>query len=136
LKIQAFCRETGQEIPRKPGQIIRCVLESLALEYRKEFQLLEQLTGSRFTRLYLFGGAENGLLNHFIVNALQVPVILTSPDSGPIGNVLVQTLALRHIPSLGEAREILRNSIKTQAIVPHPASWETVANRMTELVAS
>ncbi len=136
LKVQAFCRETGQEIPRKPGQIIRCVLESLALEYRKEFLLLEQLTGSKFTRLYLFGGAENGLLNHFIVNALQVPVILTSPDSGAIGNVLVQTLALRHIPSLGEAREILRNSIKTQAIVPHPASWEMVANRMAELVAS
>lgn len=135
-KIQAFCRETGQEIPRKPGQIIRCVLESLALEYRKEFQQLELLTGSRFTRLYLFGGAENGLLNHFIVNALQVPVILTSPDSGPIGNVLMQTLALRHTPSLGEAREILRNSIKTQAIVPHPASWETVANRMQELVTT
>ncbi len=136
LKIQAYCRETGQEIPRKPGQIIRCVLESLALEYRKAFQELELLTGSKFTRLYLFGGAENGLLNHFIVNALQVPVILASPDAAAIGNVLVQALALRHIPSLGEAREILRHSIKTQAIIPHPASWETASNRMLELVAT
>ena len=135
LKIQAYCRETDQEIPRKPGQVIRCVLESLALEYRKEFQQLELLTGSKFTRLYLFGGAENGLLNHFVVNALQVPVILASPDAAPVGNLLVQALALRHIPSLGEGREILRNTIKTQAIVPHPASWEAVASRMLELTA-
>jgi rhamnulokinase len=133
LKIQSYCRDTGQEIPRKPGQIVRCVLESLALEYRKAFQELEVLTGSKFTRLYLLGGAENSLLNHFIVNALQVPVILASPDAASIGNVLVQALALRHIPSLGEAREILRNSLKTQAIVPHPASWETAADRMLEL---
>ncbi|MCC6820472.1 MAG: rhamnulokinase [Verrucomicrobia subdivision 3 bacterium] len=136
LKIQAYCRETGQEIPRKPGQIIRCVLESLALEYRKAFQELELLTGSKFTRLYLFGAAENGLLNHFVVNALQVPVILASPEAAAIGNVLVQALALRHIPSLGEAREILRNSIKTQAIIPHPTSWDTAATRMLELTAT
>lgn len=136
LKIQAYCRETGQEIPRKPGPIIRCVLESLALEYRKAFQELELLTGSKFTRLYLFGGAENGLLNHFVVNALQVPVILASPDAAPMGNVLVQALALRHLPSLGEAREILRNSLKTQAIIPHPASWDAAATRMLDLVAT
>lgn len=136
LKIQAYCRETGQEIPRKPGQIIRCVLESLALEYRKAFQELELLTGSKLTRLYLFGGAENSLLNHFIVNALQVPIILASPDAAPTGNILVQALALRHIPSLGEGREILRNSLKTEAIVPHPASWDTAASRLLELVAT
>ena len=136
LKIQAYCRDTGQEIPRKPGQIVRCVLESLALEYRKSFQELEVLTGSKFTRLYLLGGAENSLLNHFVVNALQVPVILASPDAAPIGNVLVQALAMRHIPSLGEAREILRNSFKTQAIIPHPTSWDTASNRMLELVAT
>ena len=133
LKVQAYCRDTGQEIPRKPGQIVRCVLESLALEYRKAFQELELLTGSKFTRLYLFGSAENSLLNHFVVNALQVPIILASPEAAPIGNVLIQALALRHIPSLGEGLEILRNSLKTQAIVPHPASWDTAASRMLEL---
>ena len=136
LKIQAYCRETGQEIPRKPGQIIRCVLESLALEYRKAFLELEHLTGNRFTRLYLFGGDENGLLNHFIVNALQVPVVLASPDAAPMGNVLVQALSMGHIPSLGEGQEILCNSIKTQAIIPRPASWEMASDRMVEIVTN
>ena len=136
LKIQAYCRDTSQEIPRKPGQIVRCVLESLALEYRRAFQELEVITGSKFTRLYLLGAAENGLLNHFIVNALQVPVILASPDAAPIGNVVMQALGLGHIPSMDEAREILRSSSKAQAIIPHPTSWDTAANRMSELVTA
>ena len=136
LKIQAYCRETGQEIPRKPGQIIRCVLESLALTYRQAFHELEVLTGRKFARIYLFGAGENTLLNHFIVNALQVPAIIASPDAAAIGNVIVQALTLRHIPSLEAAHEILRSSYKIQAIIPHQVDWETPGLRLAELTAS
>lgn len=136
LKIQAYCRETGQEIPRKPGQIIRCVLESLALHYRKVFQETEVLTGSRFGRVFLFGAGENNLLNHFIVDALQVPAIIASPDAAAIGNVVVQALTLGHIDSLEAAHEILRSSYKIQAIIPHQSSWHTAAERATELATA
>ncbi len=135
-KIQAFCRETGQEIPRKTGQIIRCVLESLALHYRKMIQEAELLTGRRFGRVFLFGSGENSLLNHFIVDALQVPAIIASPDAAAIGNVVVQALALGHIRSLEAAHEILCRSNKIQAINPHEACWHTAAERMAELSAN
>jgi sugar (pentulose or hexulose) kinase len=134
-KIQAFCRETGQEIPRKPGPIIRCVLESLALHYRKVFQETEVLTGSRFGRVFLFGAGENNLLNHFIVDALQVPAIIASPDAAVIGNVVVQALALGHIGSVEAAHEILSSSYKIQAIIPHQANWESAAERVREFSA-
>lgn len=136
LKIQAYCRETGQEIPRKPGQIIRCVLESLALHYRKVFQETEVLTGSRFGRVFLFGAGENNLLNHFIVDALQVPAIIASPDAAAIGNVVVQALTLGHIDSLEAAHEILRSSYKIQAIIPHQSSWHHAAERVAELATA
>src|SRR4029079_12155174 len=77
LKIQAFCKETGQTVPRKPGPATRCVLESLALLYRRTMLELEQVTGRKFTRLYLLEGKMgNSLLNHFIANALQVPTVV------------------------------------------------------------
>lgn len=136
LKIQAYCRETGQEIPRKPGQIIRCALESLALHYRKVFIETEMLTGSRFARVFLFGAGENNLLNHFIVDALQVPAIIASPDAAAIGNVVVQALTLGHIDSLEAAHEILRSSYKIQAIIPHQSSWHTAAERVAEFSAA
>src|SRR5206468_2275711 len=43
-RVQAFCKETGQPVPRKPGPIIRCVLESLALLYRKTVREMERVT--------------------------------------------------------------------------------------------
>ncbi len=133
LKIQEYCRETGQEVPRKPGQIIRCVLESLALHYRKIFHETEMLTGGKFSRVYLFGAGENNLLNHFIVNALQVPAIIASADAASIGNVVVQALTLGHIGSLEAAHEILRTSYKIQAIIPHHSPWHVAAERLQEI---
>lgn len=136
LKIQAYCRETGQEVPRKPGPIIRCVLESLALHYRKVFQETEILTGRKFARVHLFGAGENSLLNHFIVDALQVPAIIAAPEAAVIGNVLVQALTLGHINSREAAQEILRGSYKMQAIIPHQINWEPAAERVRELTAA
>ena len=135
LKIQAYCRETGQEVPRKPGPIIRCVLESLALHYRKVLQEIEVLTGTSFARLYLLGAKENSLLNNFIANAMQLPSVLVSPDATPVGNVLVQALTQGHISSLDEGHEIVRRSFRTQSIVPHPAPWDAAAGRLLNLIA-
>ncbi len=134
LKIQAFCKETHQPVPRKPGPTFRCVLESLALLYRKTLQEIEQLTGRETTRLYLLGESANSFLNSFIANALQVPVVIAPADATAIGNVVVQAVALGHIQSLERAREVVRNSFKTETIVPHAADWEAPYERLAELV--
>ena len=33
-KICDFCRETQQPVPETPGQVARCIYESLALKYK------------------------------------------------------------------------------------------------------
>ena len=133
LKIQAYCKQTHQPVPRKPGPVIRCVLESLALHYRRTFMELESLTGREFARVYLLGGSTNSLLNHFTANALQVPVVTVSGDSVAIGNTVVQALALGHIKSLQQAREIVRHAVKTETITPHAAVWNAAYDRLSEL---
>ncbi|HLP77258.1 MAG TPA: FGGY-family carbohydrate kinase, partial [Candidatus Paceibacterota bacterium] len=133
LKIQAFCKETGQPVPRKPGPVARCVLESLALLYRRTLWEIEYVTGRQFTRLFLLGGSGNSLLNHFTANALQIPVTIVPPDITAIGNVVVQSLALGHVQSLEEAREMVRHSFKMETIVPHAAAWEAAYNRLESL---
>jgi rhamnulokinase len=136
LKIQAFCKETGQEVPRKPGPILRCVLESLALTYRKTLEEIENLTGRQFTRLYVIGGSEDNLLFHFTANALQIPVTIAPANVASIGNVIVQAIALRHIQTLDHARDIVRNCFKTETITPHAAVWNQAYDRLAELVPS
>jgi len=134
LKIQAFCRETAQLVPRKTGDIIRCLLESLALRYRKTLQEIEQLSGRRFKRLYLLDESKNTLLNHFIAAALKIPVVIVPPDATPMGNVVVQSLTLGHIQSLPEARAIVRNSVKTDTIVTHATAWDAAFSRFMRIV--
>lgn len=135
LKIQAYCKETDQPVPRKPGAIARCVLESLALLYRKTLREIEAFTASKISRLYILAGPSNIMLNHFTANALNVPAIFASPNSAAIGNVMVQALALGHIKTLEEAREIVRRSFKLEAIVPYATSWDAAYERFLTLSA-
>ena len=136
LKIQAYCRETNQPVPRKPGPIIRCVLESLALQYRKTLQEIEDLTGRQIARLHLIGGSANTLLNHFIANAVRRPLVVAPADASTIGNVLVQALALGHLESLEQAHEVVRNSFKTETLVPYATAWDTAYDRLAQLCSA
>lgn len=133
-KLQAFCRETGQTVPRKPGAIYRCLMESLAFLYRRKLDDIARVTGREFTRLFLLGDSRDNILHHFIANALQLPVVIAPANATVIGNVLVQALALGRVKSLTEARQIAQNSFKSATIYPHPAAtWAPVYDRYLEL---
>jgi hypothetical protein len=86
--------------------------------------------------LYILGGAGNTLLNHFTANALRIPVVIAPTEATSIGNVVVQALALGHIRSLEEAREIVRNSFKMETIVPHAVAWDAAYDRLAEICSA
>lgn len=133
-KIKAFCKETGQRAPKKPGEYIRCVLESLALLYRRTLRQLEQIAGRKFERLHIVGGgSQNTVLNHFTANAVQIPVVVGPTEATAIGNILVQAIALGHVSSLEEARKIVRDSFPVQTIQPREAAmWDEAAARFEQ----
>ncbi|HVM49681.1 MAG TPA: FGGY-family carbohydrate kinase [Candidatus Acidoferrum sp.] len=135
LKIQAFCRETNQVVPRKPGPIIRCVLESVALLHRKTLSELERLTGRNIGCIYLLGGSANALLNHFTANAVHRLVIVVPEDTTAVGNVLGQALALGHVRSLDEARQIVRSGARLQKLIPYAAAWDAAYARLSQLIS-
>jgi len=136
LKIQAYCRETGQPEPRKPGPIYRCILESLALMYRKMLHETQSLTGKQVQRVYVLDGKRHSLLNHFIANALQRPIALASPDSCAIGNILIQALTLGDIQTLEQARDLAANSFEPEVIAPHASIWDMAYDRFMALAPS
>lgn len=133
LKIQAYCKETNQPVPRKPGPIFRCILESLALHYRKTLREVAYLTGAEVSRIYIMGDTSHSLLNHFTANALQLPVVVVPESIASIGNIVVQALALGHLESLGQARAIIRSAIKMETITPHATAWSAAYDRFVTL---
>ncbi len=135
-RIAAFCRETEQPVPDSPGAFVRCAFESLALYYRIVLRQLEQLTGHPIQQLHIVGGgSKNRLLNQFAANALQIPILAGPAECTALGNVLVQAIALGHLPSLAAAREVVRNSFPLSPIQPQSAAvWDEAFARFETLL--
>ncbi len=126
VRIQAYCRETGQTIPREKGELVRVALESIALKYRLALERLEEAADARLEPIHIIGGgAQNRLLNQFTADATRKTVIAGPVEATTIGNILVQALALGRLSSLDEARAIVRRSFSLETYSPGPAlGWE------------
>jgi rhamnulokinase len=137
-RIQAFCRETGQVATESKGAIVRCALESLALAYRRTAERLDALLGRRLPAIHVIGGgSQNRLLNQFTANATGRPVIAGPVEATAIGNILVQALALGHVSSLAQGRELVRRSFPLVTFEPqHTAAWDAAYKRYEKLINS
>jgi rhamnulokinase len=135
-KITAFCQETGQPVPESPGAFVRCALESLALFYRITLRQLEAIIGKKIEKLHIVGGgSQNTLLNQFAANSLQLPVIAGPTECTALGNILVQAIALGHLPSLAAARNVVRNSFEVITIQSEAADeWDAAFSRFEKLI--
>lgn len=136
-KIAAFCEDTGQPVPANHGAYVRCIYESLALSYRATLRRLERLTGKKIQKLHIVGaGSRNRTLNQFAANALKIPVITGPAECTALGNILVQAIALGHLPSLATAREVVRNSFELETVTPQDISqWDAAAVRFEKLLS-
>jgi len=89
-------------------------------------------------RLYLLsgrGGARHPLMINFIANALQIPVILCPKETTATGNILVQAIALKHIPSLDEARRLAGETLRCEIVQPYAGVWEKAFEKLEQLTA-
>jgi sugar (pentulose or hexulose) kinase len=82
--------------------------------------------------LHVVGGeSQTELLNQFTANALQIPVLAGPAEATAAGNVLVQAIALGHIPSLAAARATVLDSFGVRVVEPQPADeWLEAHGRM------
>lgn len=118
-KIAVFCRETKQPVPASPGEVIRCALESLALEYRKALDQLEQVLKFRIEKLHIVGGGiQNTLLCQLTADAIGRPVIAGPAEATAAGNCLIQASALGHVKDFAHLRRIVRNSFALREYQP------------------
>lgn len=108
-RVQAFCRETGQPVPQSKGEIIRTILESLALAYRDSLtQVSSVASASSVSVIHIVGGGtQNKLLNQMTADATGLPVVTGPIEATVIGNALVQLISLGEITNITEARQIV-----------------------------
>jgi rhamnulokinase len=124
--IRKYCRATGQPVPRSRAEIIRGIMESLALKYRSVIEMLNQVLGYKIEILHIVGGgSRNHILCQWTAEALGIPVVAGPVEATAIGNILMQMMAVKVIGSLEEAREIIRQSFPLKTYHPQNNSrWD------------
>jgi rhamnulokinase len=134
-RIHAFCAHTAQALPEGKGALVRTVLESLALKYRRTLERLEELLGYPVQVLHIIGGgSQNQLLNQFTADAIGRPVVAGPVEATAIGNIMMQMLALGHVASLEQGRELVRRSFGTHTYMPQDvATWDAAYDRYLSL---
>jgi len=134
-RIQAFCRETDQPVPQTYAEVVRCILESLALEYRWGTERLRELTGKALRVIHIIGGgSRNRLLNQFTADVTGCEVIAGPVEATAIGNVLLQAIGLQHLSSLEEGRALVRRSFDVMSFEPQTSSaWDEAYQRYLAL---
>ena len=118
--IRDFCRDTGQGVPVSPGELTRCVLDSLACYYRMVLGELETVTGLPMDTLHIVGGgSQNHLLNRLCADICQRTVVTGPIEASALGNIAYQLKGLGILPDLGAVRSLVRRNISLERIEPH-----------------
>ena len=132
--IRDFCISTGQPVPKKPGDYIRAIMESLALSYRRTINELADATGKKPRGIHIVGGGSmNALLCQFTADATGLPVYAGPAEATAVGNILVQAMALGRIKDLKHLRRVVRKSSPPKIYEPLGESgWDDAYNRFED----
>ena len=110
-RIRDYVVEKGQPSIQTRGEVVRCILESLAKKYKKTLGELEQLTGKKFDCLHIVGGGiKNKLLCQLAANECGITVKAGPTEAAVMGNAAMQFIALGLIKDLAEARKVIGRS--------------------------
>jgi len=135
--IKEFCKRTHQKVPKTKGEIIRCILESLAFRYKEVFETLEKLLGKHIRILHIVGGgSQNTLLSQFTADALDIPVITGPVEATAMGNIMIQAISRGAIKDLPHGRKIIKNSFEPVVYYPRDHKrWEEEYKRYKEITS-
>ena len=133
-RITAACRAAGQRPPAEPAEVVRCILDSLALAYRRALGQVQELSGHQVDTVHIVGGgARNALLCQLTADACGLPVVAGPAEAAALGNILVQARSLGAAPGdLAGMRALLRATQPLRRYEPAPGTaraWAAAASR-------
>jgi rhamnulokinase len=136
-RIAAACSRTGQTPPESQAETVRCVLDSLALAYRRTVRRAAELSGRDVEVVHVVGGgARNALLCQLTADACGLPVMAGPVEAAALGNALVQARSAGDLDGgLAELRALLRTTQDVRRYLPTAGvegSWRSAEARLPQ----
>ncbi|MFD2213509.1 rhamnulokinase [Metabacillus endolithicus] len=115
-EIQKYCKETNQQVPQTPGQIAKCVYDSLADSYKRAISEIEEIFEKSFPRVNVIGGGcQNEMLNQLLANVTNKEVCAGPVEATAIGNIVAQLMALDEVEEIHQARALIKDSFEVKS---------------------
>jgi rhamnulokinase len=135
-RIAAWLGDRSEAVPAGAAETVRCILDSLALAYRRAIAEAQSLSGRHADVVHVVGGgARNELLCQLTADATGLPVIAGPAEATCFGNVLVQARALGAAPGdLAGMRALIRSTQPLRSFAPArdagAGAWAAAAARI------
>ncbi len=118
-RVQKFCEQTGQYVPKTRGEIMRCIYQSLAMKYKYTFNALNELGDREYKRINILGGGiKDTLLCRLTADACNAEVLAGPSEATVMGNIAVAYTSLGLIKDLKDIRRVVSNSTELKQYLP------------------
>jgi sugar (pentulose or hexulose) kinase len=132
-RLATLAREAGEPVPETPAQVTRCILDSLAVAYRRQVRRAGALAGRPIEVVHVVGGGvRNDLLCQLTADACELPVLAGPAEASALGNVLVQARSIgTDLPDLRAMRDLVRRTHHLRRFEPRPGlDWAAAEARL------
>jgi len=119
---EAFDRyfvKSGQPLPDRFSDYIRCAYDSLCFSFRYQIEQLEKLSGKPIGVLHVVGGgSQSDYLCQRIATICEREVISGPVEGAAMGNIIIQAIAMGKIRDLQAGRDLVKKSCRVKKYRP------------------
>jgi rhamnulokinase len=109
--VRMQCTSGAMTSPETPAEVTRCILQSLALTYRRTIDLCEQLTDKQVTEVHMIGGGSlNPLLRQLTADACGRPLRFGPVEATSLGSLAAQAIAVGDLSDEAHVQAVLQRS--------------------------
>jgi len=117
--VRMQCTSTGMAPPETPAEVTRCILQSLALTYRRTIDLCEQLTDKPVEEIHMIGGGSlNPLLRQLTADACGRLLRYGPVEATSLGSLAAQAVAVGNLADEADAQTVLQRSSDAGLLTP------------------
>jgi len=126
-RIRSACADAGEPVPEGDAELVRCVLDSMALAICSALEDAQSCSGKRARVLHVVGGGSaNRLFLSLLAAAAELDVVAGPVEATAIGNLLVQLHAAGRAGELAEMRRLVARSFPLTRVHPDPTLAKAV----------
>lgn len=132
-RLRALAARAGEPVPDTPAAVVRTIVDSLALAYRRTVRRAVELSGREVEVVHIVGGgSRNALLCQLTADACGLPVLAGPAEAAALGNALVQARGLgADLPDLAAMRALVRRTHEVVRFEPRPGlDWAAAEDRV------